>query len=768
MNARYISIFFSLFVLFLISSFFPVTSQAYVEGFENNIPGSWSVSGDGNWGVTSNTAQDGAFSAQSPELTNNQSAVLENIHSCIPGNLTFYYKTSSEADKDKLQFYIDGELIDSYSGENDWTQASYRVTAGLHTFIWTYLKDLDFDGGEDTVWLDQIRFPEQRLSAARNTSSYIHSDGTLWTWGSYTDSERNNYQNNSPVTFGNSSFSDWIQVFDGSALKADGTLWGWGRYSGDGTPNIVYSPKQIGTDNDWTQIATDSDCRYALKRDGTLWSWGNSDNTCGKSQTSSVYGYYYSPKQVGSDSDWAQISTKDNSSLALKIDGTLWAWGTYFGGDNYGEDHWPVTVRAPLQVGSDTNWVQATAGLRALIIKDDGTLWGLNNPQMFIDGRAWAFLDPYQIGNDHDWIQISGGYFHSLALKNNGTLWSWGDNHYGQLGNITSPSPSVDPMPLLGFSNPQTVAEIAPSIAYTINGTNVSLRWTSVSDAKGYRLYYAPYPYVSSDSIISADMGKNTIFSSNLEYGASGYIAVAAYNGQVQSNLSNIELFSVDPVCNNYSVLVMKGSSGMTAPEQQSFHYQGGTINLKVIPNIQACSWEVTSDSDWITISNSSGTGWGDVSYEVSENTSSEEREGVITVAGKTIQILQKPKGLPEISVPSSLNLGCVKNYKSCYLAIENTGEGDLIVESSMVRTDNLFGLGDSRYYSASNIAGTVVKPGDKTCVGVSYSPYGIGDLQTAILDIVSNGGNTAVSLSGMGCAQYSTGGCNSNYNPCE
>ena len=809
MNVRYIYMFFSLFVVFVISSFLPITSHAYIEDFENNIPGSWSAYGDGSWSVTSNTAQGGASSAQSPELTNSQSAALENIHSCISGNLTFYYKTSSEADKDKLQFYIDGELIDSYSGENDWTQASYRVTAGLHTFTWTYLKDLDFDGGEDKVWLDQISFPEQRLSAAGDTSYYIHSDATLWTWGSYTDSDSSRYQNNSPVTFGNSSVSDWIQVFSGFALKADGTLWGWGRYigdgtsytyyspeqigadcdwaqiaagglalkrngtlwgwgrySGDGTQNIGYNPKQIGTDNDWTQIATGSDCRYALKSDGTLWSWGSSSSTCGKSQTSSAYGYYYSPKQVGSDSGWAQISSGGSSSLALKTDGTLWAWGDYYGGDNYGEDHWPVTVRAPLQVGSNTNWIQATAGQRALIIKDDGTLWGLNNPQMFIDGSAWAFLDPYQIGNDHDWTQISGSYYHSLALKNNGTLWGWGANQYGQLGNITSPSLSVDPIPILGFSKPQTVGEIAPSIAYTINGTNVSLRWTSISDAKGYRLYYAPYPYTGSESIISADMGKKTTLSSNLWYGASGYITVAAHNGQVQSDISNIELFSVDPIC-NYRIYIMEG--GYTRPiEDQLFYSQGGTGSIRVQSTNPLCSWETSSDSDWITMTNSGGTGSSDVHYEVSENASTEIREGTITVAGQTIQMSQKPEGNPQLEVSGSLNFGCVKNYKSCYLTVTNEGEGDLIIESSMLREDNLFGLGDSRYFSVSNIAGTVVKPGEKTCIRVSYSPYGIGDFQSTIMDIVSNVGSVGVSLSGMGCAQYSTGGCSSSVNPCQ
>ena len=85
----------------------------------------------------------------------------------------------------------------------------------------------------------------------------------------------------------------------------------------------------------------------------------------------------------------------------------------------------------------------------------------------------------------------------------------------------------------------------APTLTVTISGTTVSLSWTAVTDATGYTLYYAPYPYTGPDSINSLDMGNRTGISANLPDGAAFYVAVEARNSTGSSGYSNIEYFAV-------------------------------------------------------------------------------------------------------------------------------------------------------------------------------------------------------------------------------
>ena len=373
----------------------PTLSCAYVESFENGIPGSWTTSGDGTWATTTDTPQDGTTSLQSPTIAHQQSATLESIRSVATGDLTFYYKTSTEENNDELQFYIDGELIDSFSGENDWTQASYPVTAGLHTFTWIYSKDLNFSEGEDRVWLDLVQFPGQKLAAGKSHSLYIHKNRTLWAWG------RNSF----------------------------GQL-------GDGTTTDRISPVQIGSDNDWGQIVAGEYHTVAIKTDGTLWGWGlNSYGQLGDGTTTRRY----SPVQIGSDNDWGQIVAGEFHTVAIKTDGTLWAWGWNMSGQL--GDGTTTDRISPVQIGSDNDWGQIVAGeYHTVAIKTDGTLWGwgLNSYGQLGDGTTTDRISPVPIGSDNDWGQIVAGEYHTVAIKSDGTLWAWGWNFSGQLGDGTT------------------------------------------------------------------------------------------------------------------------------------------------------------------------------------------------------------------------------------------------------------------------------------------------------------------------------------------
>ena len=235
------------------------------------------------------------------------------------------------------------------------------------------------------------------------------------------------------------------------ALKSGGTLWAWGYNNygqvGDGTDCGMcscssetcadkHSPEQIGSDNHWVSIAAGQFHSLALKSDGTLWAWGL--NASGQVGDGTTLFDKKSPVQIGSDNHWVSIAGGQEHSLALKSDGTLgtlWAWGR----NSYGQlgDDTIADKHSPVQIGSDNHWVSIAAGqFHSLALKSDGTLWawGHNSYGQLGDDTIADKHSPVQIGSDNHWVSIAAGQFHSLALKSDDTLWAWGYNTHGELG----------------------------------------------------------------------------------------------------------------------------------------------------------------------------------------------------------------------------------------------------------------------------------------------------------------------------------------------
>ncbi len=237
------------------------------------------------------------------------------------------------------------------------------------------------------------------------------------------------------------------------AIKSDGTLWAWGFNDqgelGDGcvfaqTCNNRYSPGQVGSEHTWWAVSGGTAHSVALKQDGTLWSWGdNSSGQIGTGCSGSPCFYYSTPTQITPDTDWVSISAGGFFTAAIKTDGTLWAWGNNYAGqlgDGCVKGSSCVSKATPTTVNSDTDWAAVAAGANhVLALKTNGTLWawGINDYGELGNAAqsptAYSSV-PVQIGTDMDWKTIAVGDMHSLAIKTNGTLWSWGDNSYGQLG----------------------------------------------------------------------------------------------------------------------------------------------------------------------------------------------------------------------------------------------------------------------------------------------------------------------------------------------
>ena len=282
-----------------------------------------------------------------------------------------------------------------------------------------------------------------QISAGFHHTVAIRNDGTLWTWG------RNDLGQLGDSTLINRNDirqigrdNDWsnINAFRGStiALKKDGSLWGWGwnihGELGDGTLDNKLIPTRIGSDNDWSKIVANYDHVLALKKNGTLWAWGKNDK--GQLGDGTLIDKA-SPIQIGSDNDWNDCCAGQYVSIAIKNDGSLWAWG-----DNnlcfYGE--YNIDNKSmPFNVDSINVWNKIFSGGNGVFaIKDDSTLWawGVNDiGQLGVNNESYSYtISRQQVGSDRDWKFFSMSSRHTLAIKNDGTLWSCGWNKYGQLG----------------------------------------------------------------------------------------------------------------------------------------------------------------------------------------------------------------------------------------------------------------------------------------------------------------------------------------------
>ena len=296
--------------------------------------------------------------------------------------------------------------------------------------------------------------PDPAIAAGGYHSLALRSDGTLWAWGRNTCGQLglgDTIDRTSPTQVGTST--NWTTIaagYDHSlGLRTDGTLWAWGGNLngklGLGDNITRTSPTQVGTSTNWTTIAAGTQHSLALRSDGTLWAWGgNMYGELGLGDKGSKTNRT-SPTRVGTSTNWTTIAGGCSHSLALRSDGTLWAWGW----NMYGELGLGDTVdrTGPTQVGTSTNWTTIDAWACSLGIKSDGTLWawGQNSFGQLGLGDKTNRTSPTQVGTSTNWTTIAAGGGHSLALRSDGTLWASGYNYYGELGlgdNTTRTSPT--------------------------------------------------------------------------------------------------------------------------------------------------------------------------------------------------------------------------------------------------------------------------------------------------------------------------------------
>jgi len=297
-----------------------------------------------------------------------------------------------------------------------------------------------------------------------------YANGGLWGWG-YNSSgdlgDNTTTAKSSPVQT-IAGGNNWKQVYVGdfhtAAIKTDGTLWLWGSNDngygnlGDNTTTNKSSPVQtIAGGTNWKQVAAGNYNTAAIKTDGTLWLWGsNGSGQLGDNTTTNKS----SPVQtIAGGTNWRQVACGSHTA-AIKTDGTLGTWGSNFNGKL--GDNTTTSKSSPVQtIAGGTNWRQVACGSHTAAIKTDGTLWlwGWNTNGQLGDSTTTSKSSPVQtIAGGNNWKQVSCGSYHTAAIKTDGTLWTWGEGIYGQLGDNTSVNKSSPVQTVAGGNNWRLVA----------------------------------------------------------------------------------------------------------------------------------------------------------------------------------------------------------------------------------------------------------------------------------------------------------------------
>ena len=167
-----------------------------VEDFEIELGEGWTNDVNNPWRRVTEDPYEGEYCMRSGAISSNGTTTLILRHEAGSNDsISFYYKVSSEANYDKLHFYIDNQEKGNWSGNVGWTKAAYPVNAGVHNYKWTYTKDVSVNTGSDCGWIDYISLPAARVMAgtaghdvtvcegndAQIVGYAIHYDNMQWT-----------------------------------------------------------------------------------------------------------------------------------------------------------------------------------------------------------------------------------------------------------------------------------------------------------------------------------------------------------------------------------------------------------------------------------------------------------------------------------------------------------------------------------------------------------------------------------------------------------
>ena len=305
--------------------------------------------------------------------------------------------------------------------------------------------------------------------------------GILSSWGDNALGQLGEGSNSGRTTAGEvKGLEEVVAIEAGSghalAVRADGTVWAWGRNSfgqlGDGTMTNQSLPVQVQGLTDIVKVGGGGGHSLALRRDGTVWAWGAGFfGALGPA----TFGLQPTPVRVEGLDAVLDICVGGAHNLARREDGTLWTWGRDDhgqlgdGGDTgrpgrvvleYQAHRFPVRPVPAAVDGVGAAAVLSAGGGQSLVIQADGTLlvWGFNDFGQLGDGTTEDRSTPLVVpGLPARVRSVSGAYHHTVAALDDGTVWAWGLNDGGQLGDGSTTNRAV-PARLNGLTDVVAVA----------------------------------------------------------------------------------------------------------------------------------------------------------------------------------------------------------------------------------------------------------------------------------------------------------------------
>jgi alpha-tubulin suppressor-like RCC1 family protein len=304
-------------------------------------------------------------------------------------------------------------------------------------------------------------FGDRLATGAFSASLAIESATSVWSWGAQ-PGDGSSRARSYPLSFTN--VSSVISVSAGSqhaaVLKSDHTVWTWGNnYAGqlgDGTNTDRSIPVAVPNLNTAVSVKAGGAHTLALLGDGTVLAWGEDyygQLGDGQTEDQSV------PVVASGLTNVRKIAAGYQRSVALKQDGTVWTWGF----DHYdwqaNQDYYQLT---PTLVEGISSVVDIAAGIDHVVaVKSDGTVWAWGtswNNEVGVGGPSGHFYaSPVQVPGLPTVIAVASQYDHTLALASDGTVWAWGANYNGQLGNGSTSTPTA-PVQVTGLTNVIAVA----------------------------------------------------------------------------------------------------------------------------------------------------------------------------------------------------------------------------------------------------------------------------------------------------------------------